>query len=229
MRNDDEQSGDAARAFEDLRAEVSVLRRSVELLPEEWEANRGPDYTESLGQITQGLSKVVGRLQAIEQHPALKSTPAQYQAAILAAGRDLMSQGVGRLDRASDAFEREQQNLAGVIGTVRGKRQQWEWLGITAAAALTVGLVLSPFAARLLPFGWDAAVAAAIMHTDRWKAGQALMKSSNPAGWATLATEINVAEANHDALTACREAAQRTKKEQHCSIAVSAPAGDPAP
>ena len=78
MRNDDESSGDAARAFEDLRAEVSVLRRSVELLPEEWEANQPPDYTESLGQITQGLSKVVGRLQVIEQHPALKSTPAQY-------------------------------------------------------------------------------------------------------------------------------------------------------
>ena len=142
MRNDDESSGDAARAFEDLRAEVSVLRRSVELLPEEWEANQPPDYTESLGQITQGLSKVVSRLQAIEQHPALKSTPAQYQAAILAAGRDLMSQGVGRLDRASDAFEREQRNLAGVIGTVRGKRKQWEWLGITASAALTVGLVV---------------------------------------------------------------------------------------
>jgi hypothetical protein len=223
MRNDDESSGDAARAFEDLRAEVSVLRRSVELLPEEWEANRGPDYTESLGQITQGLSKVVARLLAIEQHPALKSTPAQYQAAILAAGRDLMSQGVGRLDRASDAFEREQQNLARVIGTVRGKRQQWEWLGITAAAALTVGLVLSPFAARLLPFGWDAAVAATIMHADRWNAGQALMKSNNPTGWATLAAEINVAEANHDALSACREAAAKTKKEQHCAIVVPAP------
>jgi hypothetical protein len=147
MRNDDESSGDAARAFDDLRAEVSVLRRSVELLPEEWEANQPPDYTESLGQITQGLSKVVARLQVIEQHPALKSTPAQYQAAILAAGRDLMSQGVGRLDRASDALEREQRNLAGVIGTVRGKRQQWEWLAITAAAALSVGLLLSPFAA----------------------------------------------------------------------------------
>jgi hypothetical protein len=222
MRNDDEQPGDAARAFEDLRAEVSVLRRAVESLPEEWAANQAPDYTESLGHITQGLSGVVGRLTVIEQHPALKSTPAQYQAAILAAGRDLMSQGVGRLDRASDALEREQQNLTRVIGTVRGKRQQWEWLAITAAAALVIGLVVSPFAARLLPFGWDAAVAATILHADRWNAGQALMKSSNPAGWATLAAEINVAEANHDALTACRDAAQRTKKEQHCPILVPA-------
>ena len=229
MRNDDESSGDAARAFEDLRAEVSVLRRSVELLPEEWEANQPPDYTESLGQITQGLSKVVSRLQVIEQHPALKSTPAQYQAAILAAGRDLMSQGVGRLDRASDALEREQRNLAGVIGTVRGRRKQWEWLAITAAAALTVGLVLSPFAAGLLPFGWDAAVAAAIMHADRWNVGQALMKSTNPNGWAKLAAEVNLVEPNHDALTACREAAERTKKEQHCTIVVPAPVGDPVP
>jgi hypothetical protein len=65
-------------------------------------------------------------------------------------------------------------------------------------------------------------VAAAIMHADRWTAGQALMKSSNPAGWATLAEEMKLAEANHDALTACREAAERTKKEQHCSIVVPA-------
>jgi hypothetical protein len=219
---DDEPTGDAARAFEDLRAEVSVLRRAVESLPEEWEANQPPDYTESLGQITQGLSKVVGRLQSIEQHPALNATPAQYQAAILAAGRDLMSQAAGRIDQATDVFKREQQNLAGVIGTVRTQRKQLEWLAITAAAALLVGLLLSPFAARLLPFGWDAGVAATIMHADRWSAGQALMKSTNPTGWATLNAEMNLAEANHDVLTACREAAARTKKEQRCTIVVPA-------
>jgi ElaB/YqjD/DUF883 family membrane-anchored ribosome-binding protein len=219
---DDEPTGDAARAFEDLRAEVSVLRRAVESLSEEWEANQPPDYTESLGQITQGLSKVVGRLQSIEQHPALNATPAQYQAAILAAGRDLMSQAAGRIDQATDVFKREQQNLASVIGTVRVQRKQWEWLTITAASALLVGLLLSPFAARLLPFGWDAGVAATILHADRWSAGQALMKSTNPTGWATLNAEMNLAEANHDALTACREAAVRTKKEQRCTIVVPA-------
>jgi ElaB/YqjD/DUF883 family membrane-anchored ribosome-binding protein len=219
---DDEPTGDAARACEDLRAEVSVLRRAVESLSEEWEANQPPDYTESLGQITQGLSKVVGRLQSIEQHPALNATPAQYQAAILAAGRDLMSQAAGRIDQATDVFKREQQNLASVIGTVRVQRKQWEWLTITAASALLVGLLLSPFAARLLPFGWDAGVAATILHADRWSAGQALMKSTNPTGWATLNAEMNLAEANHDALTACREAAVRTKKEQRCTIVVPA-------
>jgi hypothetical protein len=104
-----------------------------------------------------------------------------------------------------------------------------EWLAITAAAALLLGLLVSPFAARLLPFGWDAGVAATILHADRWSAGQALMKSSNPGGWETLATEMKLAEANHDALSMCREAAARTKKEQHCAIVVPPPAGDPAP
>jgi hypothetical protein len=223
MQENEEPTGDAAGAFEDLRAEVSVLRRAVESLPEEWEANQPPDYTESLGQITQGLSKVVGRLNVIEQHPALRSTPAEHKADILAAGQDLMSRAAGRIDQAADAFKREQQNLAGVIGTVRTQRKQLEWLAITAAAALVVGLLLSPFAARLLPFGWDAGVAATILHSDRWSAGQALMKSTNPTGWATLAAEINLAEANHDALSACREAAARTKKEQRCTIVVPAP------
>jgi hypothetical protein len=149
----EESSGNAARAFEDLRAEVSILRRAVEALPEEWEATQPPDYTESLGQIVQGLSKVAGRLGVIEQHPALKLTLAQYQAAILAAGRDLVSEATGKLDAATQVFTRQQQALAGIIGTVRGQRTQWKWLAITAAAALGVGLLLSPLAARLLPFG----------------------------------------------------------------------------
>ena len=82
--------------------------------------------------------------------------------------------------------------------------------------------MLSPFAARLLPFRWDAALAAAILHTDRWHAGQSLMKSSDPTGWATRAAEMNLAQAKHEALTACPEAAQRTKKDQHCAILVPA-------
>jgi hypothetical protein len=81
---------------------------------------------------------------------------------------------------------------------------------------------------------------AAIGHLDRkrqrqparrrgahaWKAAHNVapqfLKSTNPTGWATLAAEINLAEANQDALTTCREAAQRTKKEQHCTIVVPA-------
>ena len=64
-------------------------------------------------------------------------------------------------------------------------------------------------------------MAATIMHADRWNAGQALMKSANPTGWATHAAEINVVRANQDALTACREAAERLKKNNVARSSVS--------
>lgn len=55
------------------------------------------------------------------------------------------------------------------------------------------------------------------MRTDRWNAGIALMKSTNPKGWATLADEMNLVEPNHVALNACREAAAKLKKSQPCT------------
>ena len=38
--------------------------------------------------------------------------------------------------------------------------------------------------------------------------------STDPTGWATLAAEINLAEDDHDAWSACRETAARSKKER---------------
>jgi len=82
---------------------------------------------------------------------------------------------------------------------------------------------MSPFAARLLPFEWDAGVAATILHADRWNAAQALMRSTNPTGWETLASEMNLAMANHDALNLCRQAAAKERTTQHCMIDVPVP------
>jgi len=62
-------------------------------------------------------------------------------------------------------------------------------------------------AARLLPFGWDAGVAATILNTDRWNAGQALMRSTNPVGWATPAAEMNLVEPNHATSSVSRSGA----------------------
>jgi hypothetical protein len=223
MQSDSDGRGAAEQAFEDLRAEVSVLRRAVEALPAEWNANQSPDYTESLGQIVQGLTQIAGRLQVIEQHPVLKLAPAQLQAALAAAGQELVGRAAARLDGAVAAFTREQQALADVAGTVRGKRKQRQWLAIAAAAALATGLVVCPFAARLLPFGWDAGVAATILNADRWQAGQVLLKSADPQAWETVSAANDLIEPNRAALAACRETARRTRKEQHCMILVPTP------
>jgi len=57
-------ASDPAQAFENLRAEVSVMRRAVEALPSAWEENQPPDYSPDLGRIAKSLDVVVARLDA---------------------------------------------------------------------------------------------------------------------------------------------------------------------
>jgi len=189
MENEADHHGaaDPAQAFEDLRAEVSELRRAVEALPGAWEDSRPPDYTPSLGTIAKGLAAVDSRLADIEKHPALRLTPEQHQQAVAQAGNMLMREAVQKLDRAAQDAERERHQLAGLIGMVRKQDEQRHCLLWAASGALVVGLLVSPFVAGVLPFGGDSAVAAVIMNANRWNAGIALMQAGSPDGWRGLA------------------------------------------
>jgi hypothetical protein len=219
----DDESGNAARAFEDLRAEVSVLRRSIESLPAAWKANQPPDYTPSLGAIAKRLQEVTAHLQAIEGHPALRMTPEHHQHAISQAGNALMRDVSSRLDQADHITRSHASTLVDLIGSAREQDRQLQWLLITGAAALLVGLLMSPILARLLPFGLDGRVAAVIMRGDRWDAGADLMKAGNPVAWNNLMAALDLSKANREALAACRNAAAKTKKEQHCTIVMQVP------
>ena len=148
-------AADPAQAFEDLRAEVSVLRLAVAALPGAWEESRPPDYTPSLGTIAQGMATVESRLAGIEKHPALRLTPEQHQQAVAQAGNVLMREAAQKLDRAAQDAERERHQLASLIGTVRKQDEQRNWLLWAASGALVVGLLVSPFVAGVLPFGGD--------------------------------------------------------------------------
>jgi hypothetical protein len=214
---------DAAQAFEDLRAEVSVLRRAVEALPEEWEAKQPPDYTVSLGAIAKGLAGVAGRLDAIERHPALRMTPEQHQQAIAQASSGLMREAVASFYQATKAAERERDELAGMIGAARAQDKQLKWLLWTAGIALLFGLLVSPVFARLLPFGLDGRVAAYILQADRWGAGAALMQAGNPQAWRGMMDEHNLVQSNREALAVCRTTAAQAKKEQRCTVIVPVP------
>jgi hypothetical protein len=219
---DHQGAADPAQAFEDLRAEVSELRRALEALPGAWEESRPPDYTPSLGTIAKGLAAVDSRLAGIEKHPALRLTPEQHQQAVAQAGNMLMREAAQKLDRAAQDAERERHQLASLIGTVRKQDEQRNWLLWTGLGALVVGLLVSPFVAGVLPFGGDSAVAALIMKADRWNAGIVLMQAASPDGWRGVADASNLVRVNQEALATCREAAVKAKKEQRCTITVLA-------
>ena len=215
--------GDAAQAFEALRAEVSVQRRAIEALAAALQSTRPKDYTPTLGKIAKGLEDMNARLDSIEGHPALRLTPEHHQRAMAKAGSGLMHEVAQQLERATEAAASHGQHLAGVIGVARRQDQQLKWVVGTGAAALIVGLLISPILARLLPFGLDGRVAASILRGNRWEAGAALMQAENPEGWRGIVNDLNLVKTNQVALTPCREAAAKAKKEQRCMIVVPAP------
>jgi Family of unknown function (DUF6118) len=223
MEEESSESGNAAAAFEALRAEVSRLAEAIEGLRTELVENRGPDLTPTLAQIAKAQNIAAQHLGVIQQHPVLRMTPEQHGQALVNAGQEMMGEPVHQLRDAAAGVRNAGQQLGALIGAARSKRRQLEVLAWSSATALLVGLLLSPFLARLLPFGLDMSVAASIVGTDRWNAGISLMKSTNPAAWETLAAEMNLAQANHAVLSTCRATAAKAKKDQRCTIVVSAP------
>jgi hypothetical protein len=220
-RDDDSEPTAAEQAFDALRAEVAGMHRAMRALPDFITKVRPTvDYPETLGAIAKRLELMGNHIAAIEQHPAIRSTPAQYHQAIATAGEGLMHKSVRELDDATRAAVAERRDLAAMIGTMRGQWEQWKWLGWTGIGAFFLGLLISPIFARLLPFGWDGRTAAFIMNGDRWGAGSALMQAQNPEAWNVLMAAGKLTADNSAALAVCREAAAKTKKEQHCTLVV---------
>ncbi len=217
-----DESGSAERAFRALTAEVGGARQAIGALQEAWERRPPVDTTETLGVIVSRLDTVAQSLALIEKHPALKLTPDQHARAVVLAGEGLLREAEQKFDGAARDFTFAQRELVEVVGTIRERHQQWQWLAWTALGAFFLGLLISPMFARVLPFGWDGQIAAFIMNADRWDAGSALMKAQSPEAWNVLIAAGKLTAGNSAALGVCREAAAKTKKEQRCSIVVPA-------
>src|SRR5450631_407604 len=100
-RDDDTEPTAAERAFDALRAEGAAMRQAMRSLPDLIKTIRpATDYTETLGAIAKRLEIVGSFMAAIEQHPAIRTTPAQYNQAIAAAGEGLITKSVRELDSA---------------------------------------------------------------------------------------------------------------------------------
>ena len=220
--DEDEDEDGAARAFEALRAEVSVLRRAVEALPGAIEEVRAPDYGPTLGAMAQALSGLGEGLAAIEEHPALALTPEGHARAIERAGAEIVSEASRALREETDAVAREGRRLAAIVGQAAARdrqRRERVWFG---GGGVAVGLVLFPLLAALVPGGGYLS-ALSTGTADRWLAGAALMQAANPAGSAALATASRLVSANAEALQSCAEAARKAGQAQKCTVTVGVP------
>jgi hypothetical protein len=229
-------AGDPAQAFEALRlsveklsrdvgGEMTVIRKGVEAAFEEFEKHQAPpDYGPDLGRIVQQLAQVGERLQAVEQSPILRQGPEYYAARLERGGRDMMEKAQQSFSRQAGDLERMTGNLAARVAGARERQQQDRWLCGLSAAGLVLGILLTLFAPRVLPFSAAPRVASVVMGDSAWRAGMGLMAFDSPEAWDRVAAADRLAIANKDELAACRETAARVKKDQRCTITVAMPA-----
>jgi hypothetical protein len=222
---EEDQLDDATRAFEDLRAEVVVLRRAIEALGPALKENRAPDYSLTRGQIAKTQAAIGAHLETMESHPALKLTPAafgeQVERAVAEASRQVLRDAEG----AARAISWANQEAQAMLGHARTREaQNWRLLEV-AALGVAAGLILFPLLgfplARNLPFGsLPDMLATAALGEDGWSAGTGLMSRADPAQWRAINESLLRSEAASDELKACYEAAKKTGKEQRCNVAV---------
>ena len=187
-------------------------------MPAAMRENRPPDYSQDFAVIGKGLDEVGEQLEIVLKSPALIRSPEEQGQAIAAAGANLIREAAQRFDRATQEAERERSRLSGLIGQVWVQDRQFRMLCWTGAAALAVGLFLSPVVAGILPFGLNTRVAALVMREDRWTAGSELMKAADSNAWDRFIADTQLASKNREAIDACRAAVARTGKAQHCVV-----------
>ncbi len=214
---------DATEAFDALRLEVLKTQQALEEVRAALTQSRPPDYTSSLALITQAVKQIASELHQLHGHPALRLTPADYQHALTQCSQNALRDVIAQLDATGEASRLTHQAFMTTLGIARTRQQQARWLAIASALALTVGLLLSPLLAHLLPFGLDARIGAVVMASDRWEAGERLMQAGSPEGWAAIERAANLARLNRDAIQVCQLAAAKTQKAQRCEISVPSP------
>src|SRR3954467_782280 len=136
--------GRRSRAFDDLRAEVAVLRRAVETLGPALKENRSPDYSLSLGHIAKTQAAIGTRLEAIEGPPALRMTPAafgeQVERAVTNASREARREAEDLVQEISGAWHEAQ----AMLGSARTREAQNWRLAQAAVLGIVAGLILFP-------------------------------------------------------------------------------------
>ncbi len=219
MAEEDEDG--AARAFESLRAEVTVMRRAVESL----EAKKLKDYAPSLGEISRRLDGVEQVVAVLANRPAIKLTPEAYEAQMRRAKVDAARPVESELQRAQNLTAQ----LDRALGAIRPREAQRRQVLYAAAGGVAGGVVvlflLLPVLARGLPDSWHVAErwAASVVGTDRWNAGQQIAASASPEVWARTVQAARLEEANRETLDACTADAAKTGRRQRCTIQVDPP------
>ena len=157
---DEEGPSEAAQAFQELRAEVTLMRRAVErLTAERMEVPEPPDYSETLGVIANNITATAQRVDMLVKSPMLAMTPEQLAGRITAAASTARQEDRQTIATARTGLEDVTRQLHGYVVSARRGDEQNRWLMWSAIGGVVVGMMLwavfAGIVARAVPASWQ--------------------------------------------------------------------------
>ncbi|MGV7120298.1 DUF6118 family protein [Sphingopyxis sp. 550A] len=141
-------AADAAKAFEELRREISLQRTAIQGLTSAKE--KLPDYLPTLRDIASRLGQIEEQIEGINQKPAMQLTPQTITVEIHEALMGFRADDSKTLGEARDTLARTLGRVEGMIKQRRSTDEQNWWVtwagtgGLLCGAFLAlVGVVLS--------------------------------------------------------------------------------------
>ncbi|WP_267383324.1 DUF6118 family protein [Sphingomonas sp. GC_Shp_2] len=218
---------EAAKAFEGLRAEVSLMRWAVErLAAERADDGHAPDYSETLGVIAANITATAQRVDVLARSPTLSLTPEETGRQIRTASFDARREDNRQFAAAKQGMDETTARLVRhldshvMVGEQRRRLRQVGLAGLAIGMALWA--ILAGPIARALPASWllPERMAARSLRMSMWEGGQRLMRAGDPRSFAGVLAGNRLATANREVLEACAKQAGKARKAVRCAVQV---------
>lgn len=220
---------EAARAFDDLRAEQSLLRRAIErLTAERREHPEAPDYSETLGVISQNLSAIAQRVDAMVHSPALSLTPEetsqQIEAASFTARREDQRVLVTTRQMLEEMVAKVGRQLHSHTEAHGQRRRVWRTGLASFMAGMAVWATLDGVVARAAPesWHWPERRAAWALDMPMRQAGVRLMAIADSATFRAIIAGHRIVTANQEVIKGCVKIAGKMGHAVRCTVKIAA-------
>jgi hypothetical protein len=141
MDQDTIEPATADAAFQELCAEVSLLRRAVAALTAERQAQ--PDYGPSLQAIEAQYQRVAQWAKRVAETPVLKLTPEYLEQEIVRIAADVRRQDRETIEAANSAMATAVGWMRQIVESAVSAEEQFRRLCLTGGVALLIGMFLS--------------------------------------------------------------------------------------
>lgn len=217
----------ATEAFSRLEREMALMRRAVEHLAAEKADITIPDYTVTLGQISQHLGAAHQTLDVIAAKPAMELTPESLAQRVDYAARQARQTDHHELHRAQERYDYASRELNGVVATIRAVDEQVRHLWWAAGGGLLAGCllwaILPGVLLRALPDSWhgpEMMAAHIVGEQSMWEAGERLMRAGNPERWRGIVGAAEMRRNNLETIRDCEQRAADANEPVRCTIKV---------